>query len=193
MSQDFSWSAPAMLLTSSPSSWSQLQERRNNAPLGTSVLTWQATQGSGGTWHWDTHPSPGWSRSRGGRAWAEGMFKIMLFTLPKIDLNFQASSSAWSSLTKAAVVVLQCSQPGAARIWHIFELLSVLLLLMFIYTTAQKGSSPETSPIPWLPMDTKQTSAIPIGSRQWEKQRDWIQLQKKKASTGVIRLKLCAQ
>lgn len=49
VSEDFSWSAPAMLLTSCPSSWSQLQERRNNSPLGTSALTWQDTQGRGGT------------------------------------------------------------------------------------------------------------------------------------------------
>lgn len=31
-----------------------------------------ATQGSGDMWHWDTHPSPGWSRSRAGTAQAEG-------------------------------------------------------------------------------------------------------------------------
>lgn len=76
-----------MLVTSSPSSWSLSQERSNNVPLSDSALTRWVPRGSGGTWRWGAHLSMAaqrWSRSNGGKAKHEGMFKLISLRLSDV-------------------------------------------------------------------------------------------------------------
>lgn len=186
-----------MLLTSRPSSWSQSQERRNNALLGPSVLTWQAAQGSGGTWHWTTLLSPRCSRSSGGRAWSEGMFKVMLFRLPKMDSNSQASSYLLDPAQQK--LWLNCCNVHSLELQESGIFLSCCLSYVCpcLFTPLHRKALPQRH-LPSRDSPWAQSRPLPFPSARASEKSRGIELncRKKKdknASTGIIQPKLCAQ